>query len=214
MVTVPGLCRNQSAPGRTLHCVTLILVNGVSGSGKSAVCRELRARKFDAYDVDEDGFKSWYSKADDALAADQRLWSETTVEWRNRYWLKIERQKVEALAATAVTRAAPTFLCGSSPNEDAIWDLFDQVIHLSISNETLKQRLATRTNNDFGKDPRDLIDILGWNKSITERNVGFGAFAVNADKALQDVVDDVIDHALVSGAKGGRRLRPGDVKST
>jgi hypothetical protein len=177
---------------------TRILVNGISGSGKTAGCHELRARGFEAHDVDEDGFKSWHGKANDALAVDQRPWSQTTVEWRNRYWLKIERHRVEALAATAAARAVPTFLCGTGPNEDAIWDLFDKVIHLSVSNGTLKQRLATRTNNDFGKDPRDLIDILRWNESSAERNVGYGAFAVNADRVLQEVVEDVIDQAVAT----------------
>jgi hypothetical protein len=191
--------RQSITPGLdTLHWVTLIFVNGVSGSGKSAVCHELRARGFEAFDVDEDGFKSWYGKANDRLAVEQRPWSQTTVEWRNRYWLKIERDKVEALATAAAARSGPTFLCGTGPNEDAVWDLFDKLIHLSVSNETLRQRLATRSNNDFGKDPRDLIDILGWTEFISDRNIGYRAVAVNVDRRLEDVVDEVIGFAMAT----------------
>lgn len=132
----------------------LIYVTGISGAGKSAVCDELRARGYKGYDADRDGFKSWYDRSTDRRAADQRRWADATVEWRRRYWLKIDPDKVEALASRASTDADPVFLCGTSAGEDAVWHFFDKVIQLSIGEEALRRRIEARTDNDFGTSLR------------------------------------------------------------
>ncbi len=100
-----------------------------------------------AFDVDEDGFKSWYETATDQLAPDQRVWEDTTVEWRSQHHLKVARAKVEQLLDID---APVVFLCGSSPNDADFVDLCDRVIHLAVFDDTLRHRLATRTNNDYG----------------------------------------------------------------
>lgn len=76
------------------------------------------------------------------------------MEWRRRYWLKIDPDKVEALASRASTEADPVFLCGTSAGEDAVWHFFDKVIQLSIGEEALRRRIEARTDNDFGTSLR------------------------------------------------------------
>jgi hypothetical protein len=176
--------------------VPLIYVTGISGAGKSAVYDELKARGYQAYDGDLDGFKSWYERSTGRHIQDQRRWADTTVEWRRHYWLKIDPEKVAALAADAGTREAPVFLCGTSAGEDAVWHLFDKVVQLSITERTLRYRIAMRTNSDFGKEPSDLEDILGWHESLDERMQSFGAIIVDAEQPLDAVVDDVLRVAL------------------
>ena len=173
----------------------LIYVTGISGTGKSAVCDALRERGYRSYDADRDGFKSWYSRSTDKLSTDQRSWADATSEWRGRYWLKIDPEKVEVLAASAGI-AEPVFLCGTAAGEDAVWHFFDRVIQLSIGEETLRRRIASRSDNDFGKDPSDLVDILGWHESSDERMESFGAVLVDAEQALESVVDEVLRIAL------------------
>lgn len=175
----------------------LIYITRISGSGKSTIRGELRERGYVAYDVDEDGFKSWYNTSTDSLAADQRLWVDTDVEWRRRYRLKIERSKVSALAECALTATKPTFLCGTTPNDEDIWDLFSAVVHLTVSDSTLRHRLATRVDNNYGKDPQDLRDIMGWNSDSRRRNLGRGAISINAEQPVAQVVHDIIDIAVV-----------------
>jgi broad-specificity NMP kinase len=147
----------------------LIYITGISGSGKSAVRHELQTRAYEAHDVDQDGFRSWYNKALDTRATEQKGWNDTTVEWRNLYWLKIDRSKVEELATRAKKQSTLIFLCGVTPNDKDVWDLFDKVIALSIGEKTLRHRLATRQSNDYGKHPDDLRDIIGWNKDFSKR---------------------------------------------
>jgi hypothetical protein len=67
---------------------------------------------------------------------------------------------------------------------------------LSISNDTLRHRLASRTGNDYGKDPDDLRDILHWNTAQDELMRGNGAIQVDAEQPVDTVVGDVLRASL------------------
>lgn len=87
------------------------------------------------------------------------------------------------------------YLCGGGGDEAAYWDLLDRVILLSVDNETLGHRLATRTNNSFGKAPHQreatLNAKLTWEASYRER----GAVILDGTKPLDEVVAEVIEAA-------------------
>ena len=100
------------------------------------------------------------------------------------------RTRVEQLARMA--RDQVVFLCGSVENEDEVWELIDIVICLVLDESTLRERLATRTTNQFGKTPGELDAILGWNRTIEATYQAFGALVVNANQALTDVVDEIL----------------------
>jgi AAA domain len=170
----------------------LVYVTGISGSGKSTVRAELRARGFVAHDVDEDGYKSWYRRDSGTPAREQRAWVDADRPWQRRYWLRVDRAKVVCLAADAKAAGGPVFLCGTGPNDDEIWDLFDVVVNLTIGETVLKHRLGTRTNNDYGKHPEDLADIVGWNSVVAENMRAWGAVIIDAERPLAVVVDDVV----------------------
>jgi dephospho-CoA kinase len=171
----------------------LIYVTGLSGSGKSSIRRALQARGYTAYDIDEDGFKAWYHRQSGHKAAIQPDWKDVDRNLKQIYWKKFERSKVEALAVRA--QRETIFLCGTSPNDNEVWDLFDRVIHLSVSSETLRHRLAERTGNDYGKHPDDLKDLLKWNESQDELMQGLGAVVIDAEQPLEVVVGKVLREA-------------------
>jgi hypothetical protein len=91
-----------------------------------------------------------------------------------------------------MARDKPVFLCGSVENEDEVWELFDFVICLVLDESTLRERLATRTTNEFGKARVELDAILGWNRTMESTYREFGAFVVNANQPLNDVVDQIL----------------------
>jgi hypothetical protein len=111
-------------------------------------------------------------------------------------WLKVDGAKVVRVAAEARAAGGPVFLCGTGPNDDEIWDLFDVVVNLTIGVTVLKHRLGTRTNNDYGKHPEDLADIVGWNRVVAENMRGWVAVLVDAERPLAVVVDDVVRAAF------------------
>lgn len=73
-----------------------------------------------------------------------------------------------------------------------MWDLFDLVLCLVVDDETLRHRLESRTDNDFGKDPAVRDAVLGWNATSAQNYKRFGATLIDATQPLNNVVDDVL----------------------
>ncbi len=104
----------------------------MSGTGKSALVAELRARGLEAYDADDDGFSE--------PRGDGR-WG-----WR--------RDRVAGLLATG----RPLFFAGCSEEQA---DLpFDYRVLLTAPTEVLVKRLRTRTGNAYGREAGELAQVL------------------------------------------------------
>jgi hypothetical protein len=106
----------------------------MSGTGKSALVHELRDRGYAAYDADDDGFSE--------PRADGR-WG-----WRV--------DLVSDLLATADGRLL--FFAGCS--EEQIDLPFDYRVLLTAPTPVLIERLRTRTGNRYGREPRELDQVL------------------------------------------------------
>ena len=125
--------------------MTLYYVTGLSGTGKSAVLRELRARGYHARGVDEDGYADWVNRITgcrDAFPRDDpdfdfHAW------YAAHYWV-LSVRRVSMLSRAAARLAKPVFLCGSASGDDVVWQLFDKVIALVADERTIRRRLAGR----------------------------------------------------------------------
>lgn len=167
----------------------LIWLTGVPGAGKSAVRRELVRRGEIAHDADEEGFRVLLDRAT-GLPADDPGRGQRPPNWHERHWYPIARGRVEELRRSAEHDVV--FLAGSVPNELDVWDLFDLVLCLVVDDETLRHRLESRTDNDFGKDPAVRDAVLGWNATSALDYERLGATLIDATRPLKDVVDDVL----------------------
>src|SRR5215469_13962112 len=125
--------------------MSLIFITGISGSGKSSVWHELKARGYEAYDVDEDAMARWqnnetgYIHPKSSVKAHQR-----TPEFLAVHSWVVPRQMVENLALQAQHKNI--YLCGVFSNEDDVSNLFGKVLALTVDTDTLKHRIQTRTN--------------------------------------------------------------------
>ncbi len=119
-----------------------ILLTGMSGTGKSTVIGELRARGHRAVDMDEPG---WSEHAPDG----DWVWRED----RARELLALEEG--EAL-----------FVSGCATNQVLFYPQFDAIVLLSAPAEVLIERLATRTNNPYGKRPEEVAAVLGYLETV------------------------------------------------
>jgi thymidylate kinase len=151
------------------------LIEGVSCSGKSTVCRELQRRGYHAINGDTEL----------AYQGDPSTGTPTAGHTHeNHLW------RVETVKALVADQDAPlTFFCGGSRNFPEFIHLFDGVLVLDIDAETLVRRLDERPAEEWGARPdeRELVLRLHRTKEDTPDGV-----LIDATQPLGDVVDEIL----------------------
>lgn len=181
----------------------LVWVTGISGTGKSTVRAELRARGHPAYGTDEDGLACWQNRLTGGLVHDVSA-EMRTPEWLAAHDWNADRPSVAALGARHPGETV--FVCGVVANEHEIRDLFTTRIALCVDEMTLLRRLAERTGNDYGKSDHELREILEWQRDARERYHADGCILVNAHRPVATVADDVVRIAARSVGATAREL--------
>jgi len=156
--------------------VRTYLVEGVSGTGKTVVCREVSRRGYHAIDGDRD--LAYQGDPETGEAIDSAM-------HEHHIW---DVSRVQALVAEQ--HEPVTFFCGGSRNFLRFIDLFDEVFVLDVDLETLHRRLDQRPRDEWGSKPseRDLIVRLHRTKEDIPRT-GVG---IDATPPLADVVDGIL----------------------
>ncbi|MER7070907.1 AAA family ATPase [Terrabacter sp. NPDC000476] len=154
------------------------LVEGVSGTGKTSVCRELARRGLHAVNGDTD-----LAYQGDPVTG-ERL---ETADHEHHVW---DVARVRAIVADDSEPA--TFFCGGSRNFPAFVELFDEVFVLEVDLETLLARLDRRPPGEWGSEPaeRDLVVRL----HASREDVPATGVVVDATRPLTEVVDEILRH--------------------
>jgi hypothetical protein len=98
-------------------------------------------------------------------------------------------EAVKALVADQTHGAS--FFCGGSRNFARFIDLFDEVFILEIDLETLNQRLALRTEDDWGGPASD-GESGARRQHATKEGLPSNAIGIDATAALASVVDAIL----------------------
>jgi thymidylate kinase len=154
------------------------LVEGVSCSGKSTVCKELQRRGFQAVDGD----------LELAYQGDPETGERTAGRTHEHHVWRIE--KVKALVAS--NDEPVTFFCGGSRNHPAFIHLFDAVFVLDIGESELIQRLDQRPEDEYGATPAEREHVLRLHR--TREDIPNGTL-IDAAQPLARVVDDILSRA-------------------
>jgi len=164
--------------------VKRILLTGISGVGKSTIISEFSARGYKAVDADCDEYSAWTlvepSDVPDVLGS--------PVE-EGRDWVWREDRIRDLLSAED---ADTLFLSGCAANMRKFLPEFDQVILLSASAEVIIQRLATRTNNPYGKRPNEVARVLGQMATVEPLLRRIASYKIDTSLPLEDVVEAVL----------------------
>ncbi len=168
--------------------MSLVYVTGIAGSGKSAVCKELIKRGYEAKDGD-DGLSDFYVNSTGEIVERPVDVAERTKEWRSKFTWKMSRDKLLVLKSRASSKT--TFVCGVASNEDEYLDVFDKVFALMVDVDTLKGRLNDRDDDSFGKSPHEMDTILEWQQGVEDYYHKVGAQIIDATKPLNEVVDEI-----------------------
>ena len=125
-----------------------ILITGMSGTGKSTLVVNLVANGYTAVDLDTPGWSEYAQGGDGG----NRLHDGQSPEW---VW---REQRVSDLLTSE--RAETLFVSGCASNQGKFYRYFDDVVLLTAPVQLIVERLASRTNNAYGKEPAELLKVL------------------------------------------------------
>lgn len=154
------------------------LVEGGSGTGKSAVWEELLRRGYKAINGDRELAYQGDTKTG------ERYQGESGYE--HHIW------DVDALREIVADQQDEiAFFCGGSRNLDMFIDSFEQVFVLDVDSETLKRRIAGRAADDWGgnDEEKDFILRLHATRAGTPDGI-----IVDTARPLREVVDIILGY--------------------
>lgn len=157
-------------------------IDGPSGSGKSTVYEELKRRGYRVIEADEEL----------AYYGDPKTGEPAEASPLNWIWHK---DKVET--ELGKQNDVPVFVCGGTMNRDDFSHHFEKTFMLFIDDETLKHRLLTRTNNEFGKHPDELASQLEWNQKVVKHAREKGYILIDSTKPVNEVVDEILSYVTM-----------------
>jgi hypothetical protein len=158
------------------------LIEGVSGTGKTSVCKELRRRGYYAINGDREL----------AYQGDPETGEPTGgLTHENHIW---HVGRVKAIVASQDEEMA--FFCGGSRNFPKFIDLFDSVFVLEVDAGTLNRRLDKRAEGEWGgrRSERELIARLHRTGEDTPEN----GIIIDATAPITRVVDEILHRAARS----------------
>jgi broad-specificity NMP kinase len=157
------------------------LVEGVSGTGKTTVCEELRRR----------GYHAVHGDRELAYQGDPET-GEPTPGFAHEHHIW-DLEKVRALAAS---HAEPvTFFCGGSRNFTRFIDLFDGVFVLDVDADTLRRRLEARPESEWAggaNGAEERARVLRLHQ--TREDIPQQGIVIDATAPVERVVDEILRH--------------------
>jgi dephospho-CoA kinase len=152
--------------------MSVVLVTGMSGAGKSSVLAELARRGHRVVDTDSDGYVEEVHVP--GQVEPEPLWCE-------------ERMTVLLDAHTD----GALFVAGTVANQRKFYPRFDAVVLLTAPVEVLLARVVARTTNDFGKRAEERRRIAADAAAVVPLLRQAATLEIDTRMPLDEVVDAV-----------------------
>jgi len=152
----------------------------MSGTGKSSVISLLAARGYKAVDTDYGGLSELApTPANSGLSGISE----------DQDWLWRE-DRIERLLSTE--DAEVLFLSGAAPNQVKFYGQFDHIVLLTAPTAVITQRLASRTNNPYGKAPDELARVLALKETVEPLLRRVATVEIDTSVPLDQVVEKIL----------------------
>jgi dephospho-CoA kinase len=161
--------------------VKRVLLTGISGTGKSTLTCELAARGYKAVDADTSEWSHWVAVSGSGIAG--------TPVRPNEDWVWRE-DRIQTLLATE--DAAVLFVSGCAENMVPFLPQFDHIVLLSAPADLIAERLATRTTNDYGKQPDEVARVLDQQHTVEPLLRRAAGHEIDTSAPLDQVVSTVL----------------------
>jgi dephospho-CoA kinase len=167
------------------HHVAVILVTGMSGTGKSTALGLLEQRGYRVVDTDLEGWIEDVPRPDGSGVEPQ---------WRE--------DRIDALIAAHERSGEPLFIAGTVWNQGRFSSRFDEIVLLSAPLEVMFARIADRDTNPFGKTAEERDRIVADTAEIEPLLRSSATVEIDTRKPLAEVVDQL---AALAGPPPSRR---------
>ena len=156
----------------------------MSGTGKSTVIKELGARGYKAVDADYGGL----SELVGIPAGSDRsgLGAEQDWIWRE--------DRIADLLSTE--DADVLFLSGTASNQGKFYGQFDHIVLLTAPAAVMTERLIRRSNNPFGKDPKELARALALKQTVEPLLRRGADLEIDTSVPVDEVVEKILGVVL------------------
>lgn len=158
--------------------MAIILITGMSGTGKTTILEELARRGHRTVETDDPGWivETWLPE----IRAMERLWIP---------------ERIEALLDGHAD--GHVFIQGTVRNQRAFYPRFDAVVLLSAPLETMLERIESRTNNPFGKNEEERYRIVEDRATIEPLLRASATHEIDTSIPVDEVADRL--EAIASG---------------
>ena len=157
-----------------------ILVTGMAGTGKSSALAELARRGYRVVDTDDPGWRVYraYVEPVDELHRGEYLWVE---------------ELITALLDTDEDRTL--FIAGGASNQAKFYDRFDAVVLLTAPADVILERVARRSENEYGKTSLERAEILADLVEVEPLLRRECTHELDASRPVAEIVADLIEIA-------------------
>src|SRR5438876_8540 len=158
----------------------------MSGTGKSTVITELAARGYKAVDTDYDGWSELVDIPDKSGPHASGLGGDQDWRWRE--------DRIARLLSTE--DADVLFISGGATNQVKFYGRFDHIVLLTAPISVMTERLASRTNNPYGKDPDELARVLALKQTVEPMLRRDADLEIDTSVPLEQVVEKILGVVL------------------
>ena len=160
--------------------MTVVLVTGMSGTGKSTALAELARRGHRVVDTD---YGDWCADVPHPERGWEQLWRE---------------DRMQALLAEPMDGAV--FVSGCVANQVKFYPRFDAIVLLSVPEDALLDRVAHRRTNDYGKTDAERALILSDLRAVEPLLRAEATAEIDTRRSVAEVADRLESIAGVSGS--------------